>query len=82
VCFMVSDVYSARLSQKCKLHPLIHTRPDFTGAQDVEKKKAEPKTPHFLSLNQDIVAQSQEEKCGVCNLHFGEIKLTMDIFSH
>jgi len=22
-------------------------------------KKAEPKTPHFLSLNQDIVARSQ-----------------------
>jgi hypothetical protein len=29
--------------------------------QDVEKKKAESKTPHFLSLNQDIVAQSQEQ---------------------
>ncbi len=32
-------------------------------AQDFEKKKAEPKTPHFLSLNQDIVAWSQDEKC-------------------
>jgi hypothetical protein len=29
----------------------------FELAQDVEKKKAEPKTPHFLSLNQDIVAE-------------------------
>ena len=28
-------------------------------------KKAERKTPHFLSLSQDIVAQSQEEKCGL-----------------
>jgi hypothetical protein len=28
-------------------------------------KKAEPKTPHFLSLNQDIVAGSQREKCGL-----------------
>ena len=28
----------------------------FAQAQDVGKKKAEPKTPHFLSLNQDIVA--------------------------
>jgi hypothetical protein len=36
-----------------------------TSAQDVEKKKAEPKTPHFLSSNQDIVAWSQEEKCGL-----------------
>jgi hypothetical protein len=25
-------------------------------AQDVEKKKAEPRTPHFFSLNQDIAA--------------------------
>jgi hypothetical protein len=37
----------------------------LTLAQYVEKKKAEPKTPHFLSLNQDIVAGSQEEKCGL-----------------
>jgi hypothetical protein len=28
-------------------------------------KKAEPKTPHFLSLKQDIVAWSQKEKCGL-----------------
>jgi hypothetical protein len=27
-------------------------------------------TPHLLSLNQDIVACSQEEKCGVCNVNF------------
>jgi hypothetical protein len=33
--------------------------------QDVEKKNAEPKTPHFLSSNQDIVARSQKEKCGL-----------------
>jgi hypothetical protein len=33
-----------------------------TSAQDIEKKKAEPKTPHFLSLKQDIVAWSQEAK--------------------
>jgi hypothetical protein len=45
-----------------------HYIPEFTlsspetSAQDVEKKKAEPRTPHFLSLNQDIVALSQEEK--------------------
>jgi hypothetical protein len=26
-------------------------------------KKAEPGTPHFLSLNQDIVAGSQKVKC-------------------
>ena len=29
------------------------------------RKKAEPKTPHFLSLNQDIVVWSQEQKCGL-----------------
>jgi hypothetical protein len=34
-------------------------------AQDIEKKKAEPRTPHFLSLNQDIVAWSQEAKCAL-----------------
>ena len=26
-------------------------------------KKAEPKTPHFLGLNPDIVASPQAEKC-------------------
>jgi len=31
-------------------------------AQDVEKKKAEPKTQHLLSSKQDIVAWSQEKK--------------------
>ena len=49
----------------CRLHPLIHTLLDFTLVQNVEKKKAEPGTPHFLSLSQDIVAGSQEEKCGL-----------------
>jgi hypothetical protein len=29
----------------------------------LRRKKAEPKTPHFLYLNLDIVAWSQEEKC-------------------
>jgi hypothetical protein len=52
-------------SGEYRLHPLIHTRPDFTAAQDVEKKKAELKTPHFLSLNQDIVAWSQKAKCAL-----------------
>jgi len=28
-------------------------------------KKAEPVTPHFLDLNQDIVACSQVEECGL-----------------
>jgi hypothetical protein len=27
--------------------------PGFAQAQNVEKKKAEPRTPHFLGLNQD-----------------------------
>jgi hypothetical protein len=29
------------------------------------QKKAEPMTPHFLSLNQDIVARSQKQECGL-----------------
>ena len=41
---------------KWRLHPLIHILLKFNLPQDLEKKKAEPKTPHFLSLNQDTVA--------------------------
>jgi len=51
--------------RSCELHPLIHTLPPKSSTQDLEKKKAEPRTPHFLSLNQNIVAWSQEEKCGL-----------------
>jgi hypothetical protein len=43
-----------------------HQKPQH---QILRRKKAEPKTPHFFTLNQDIVAWSQEEKCGVCNAH-------------
>jgi hypothetical protein len=50
---------------KFALHPLIHTFAPETSTQDLEKKKAEPKTPHFLSSNQDIVASPQNEKCGL-----------------
>ena len=35
-------------------------------------KKAEPGTPHFLSLNQDIVVCSQEEKCGLKYVMFNQ----------
>jgi hypothetical protein len=28
-------------------------------------KKAEPRTPHFLNLKQDIVAMSQKQKQGL-----------------
>ncbi len=31
----------------------------------LKRKEAEQKTPHFFSLNQGIVAWSQEEKCGL-----------------
>jgi len=34
-------------------------------AQDVEKKKAEPGTPHLLILNQDIVYLTQEDTRGL-----------------
>ena len=53
---MASNLDLSRSKQNCKLHPLIPTTPFFTTAQHVEKKKTEPKTPHFLGLNQDIVA--------------------------
>ena len=36
-----------------------------TQHQMLRRKKAEPRTPHFLSLNQTIVTRSQEEKCGL-----------------
>jgi hypothetical protein len=31
----------------------------------IQQKKAESRTPLFLSLNQDIVVWSQKEKCGL-----------------
>jgi hypothetical protein len=47
----------------CELHPLIHSLLKFTLSQDVEKKKAEPRTPHFLSSNQDVVANQKYQEC-------------------
>ena len=44
--------------RKYQLHPLIHTLAPRNLTQDIGKKKAESKTPHFLSSNQDIVARS------------------------
>jgi len=38
---------------------------EFNLAQDIEEKKVKPVPPHFFSLNQDIVAWSQGEKCGL-----------------
>ena len=49
--------------EEFRLHPLIHTFPSKASVLDVEKKNAEPKTPHILNLNQDAVAWSQTEKC-------------------
>ena len=49
----------------CGLHPLIHTFLEFTLVQDAEERKAEPRTQHFLSLKQDIVAWAQMQKCGL-----------------
>jgi hypothetical protein len=51
--------------EKWELHPLMHTRLFFNLVQDVEKKGAEPKISHFLSLNQDIITGSQEQKCAL-----------------
>jgi hypothetical protein len=47
------------------LHPLIHTLLELTQAQDVEKKKAELKTPHFFGLNLHIVPWSKDAKWGL-----------------
>ena len=47
------------------LYYILHTSLRFAQAQDIEKKKAEPRTPHLLNLNQDIVAWSQKQKCEV-----------------
>ena len=63
MCFLLRDVSSP--ISLLKLHPLIHTIAPETSAQDVGNKKAEPKTPHFSSLKQDIVALSQEAKWGL-----------------
>jgi hypothetical protein len=52
---MMGYVKALRSLSKLILHPLIHIFPTKTSAQNVEKKKAEPRTPHLLSLNQDIV---------------------------
>ena len=41
----------------------LHFTPQGPQHQMLRRKKAEPKTPHFLSLNQDIVTCPQEEKC-------------------
>ena len=41
-----------RKRAKWGLHPLIHTLAPRNLTQDIGKKKAEKKTPHFLSLNQ------------------------------
>jgi hypothetical protein len=38
----------------CRLHPLIHTGPEFNLAQDVEQKKAEPKL-RFFSVSTKIL---------------------------
>ena len=58
VFLMMRKVNPSRPLGKWGLHPLIHTLLGFASAQDLEKKKTEPKTPHFLSLNQDIVVCS------------------------
>jgi len=60
---------------ECILHPLIHTFPFWNSAQDVEKKKTEPRTPHFFSLNQDIVALSQDGKCRLKYVIYSLVKL-------
>jgi hypothetical protein len=58
-------VSAIRSVSKWRLHPLIYTLLKSNLAQDVEKKKAELKLRSVLSLNQDIVPLSQEQKWGL-----------------
>jgi hypothetical protein len=44
-------------------------------------KKAEPKTPHFLSLNQNIVDGSQEQKCELKYVIFSQSKRSTELFA-
>ena len=74
-------VKAFRSLSKFVLHPLIHTLLDFTVAQDLEKEKAEPKTPHFLSLNQDIVVRSKEGKCGLKYVIFSQFRRSTELFA-
>ena len=80
----MSTINPPRLLQKWGLHPLIHTLLEFNLAQDIEEKKAKPVPPHFFSLNQDIVAWSQGEKCGlkyVIHIPDDQPKLQMNMFT-
>jgi hypothetical protein len=44
-------------------------------------KNTEPRTPHFLNLNQDIVASSQDEKCGLKYDIFSQYQKPIEILS-
>ena len=66
---------------KCKLHPLIYTIASESSAHNVEKKKAEQKTPHFLSPNQDIVVCAQEVKCELKYVMFTQDTKPTELFA-
>ena len=65
--FVTRESHSPGSSSNCITS--LHTLLVFTLVQDFEKKEAEPRTRHFHSLSQDIVARSQKKKCGVCNVN-------------
>jgi hypothetical protein len=46
------------ISGKLCISALNPVTPLERSTKNVEKKRAEPRTPHFLSLNQDIVAMT------------------------
>ena len=48
---MIRSKNSPRSQRKYRLHPLIYTLLESTLAQDVEKKKAEPKLRSSLKMN-------------------------------
>jgi hypothetical protein len=47
----------------------------------LRSKKAEPGTPHLLSLNQDIVARPQEEKCRLKYVMFTQSRRPTELFA-
>jgi hypothetical protein len=48
---MARSVTKARPLRKYKLHPFIHTEPEFNLAQNVEKKKWSRSSAGFWAMN-------------------------------
>jgi len=78
---LIQKIIELKVPQNFVLHPLIHTSLGFAQAQDVEKKKAETETPHFLSSNQDIVYWAKEEKCQLKHVMFTQSEKSAELLA-